>query len=80
MAKFVAEQFTIKSCIRGRRVSKLFLAPTIGELYAVLQTEAQEHHSSFDVSDSFTVVGRVAQRATSFEVAEHGHLTEHVML
>ena len=29
-------------------------------------------------SDSFTVVGHVAQRVISFQVAEHGHLTEHV--
>ena len=78
MAKFVLEQFTIKSYIQGRRVPKPFWASAIGETYAVLQTEAQEHHLSFDVSDSFTVVGYVAQRVISFQVVEHGHLTKHV--
>ena len=29
-------------------------------------------------SDSFTVVGHVARRVTPFQVAERGHLTEHV--
>ena len=77
---FVKEQFTIKRSIRGHQVSKLFWTPAIGEMLFC----EWEHKSTADlytmrvISDLFTVVARVPQRPTSFQVAEHGYLTDHV--
>ena len=44
-----------------------------------MQTGVQENPDLYTVavtSDSFIVVGHMAQRATSFQVAEHGYLTD----
>ena len=75
------EQFTIESYIWGHRVSKLSWTPAIGEMLSC-KREPQNTIDPFSVAvtpDSFTVVGHVARRATSFQVhvAGHGYLTDH---
>ena len=73
LSKIAMEQFTVKSYIRGHHMSKLFWTPAIGEILSCKQEPKTTAHPS----DSFTVVGHVAWRVSSFQVAEHGHLTDH---
>ena len=78
-AMFVMEQFTIKRCVRRNHVSKLFgLARTLGEMSCKRgPSNTADPYTVAVTSDSFTVVGYVAQSVTSFQVVEHGYLTDH---
>ena len=77
---FIKEQFTIKNGIQGHHVSKLFWTPAVGEMLF----SRREPNSTADpytvrvMSDLLTVVSHVARRLTSFQVVEHGYLTDHV--
>ena len=60
-------------------MSKLFWTPTIRQTMSCKQEpkNTADPYAVAVMSDSFTVTGHEARRATSFQVAEHGYLTDH---